>query len=595
MMVLVTLVLTANLLLDRPLIESLLFSVALAVGLTPELLPAIISITMAAGARRMARSGVIVRRIAAIENLGGVDILCTDKTGTLTRGVVELNAATDPEGVESSEVFRLALINAQYETGIGNPLDAAIVDAAGPRGEAAVTLPKIDEIPYDFLRKRLTIVVDIADEVEHLIVTKGAFDNVLACCSAIAVQGGEQPLDAAVRDRLSASCAARGAQGFRVLGVATRRLAPRPRYAPSDETDMVFRGFLMFFDPLKDGITDTLRDLAALGIKVKVITGDNRHVAAHVGASVGLGAALITGDELNRTRDEALWHLAETTDIFAEVDPQQKERIVGALQARGHSVAYLGDGINDAPALRRADVGISVDQAVDVARDSADIVLVDRDLGVLLQGIADGRRTFANTLKYITITTSANFGNMISMAIGTLFLPFLPLLASQILLNNFLSDFPSMAISTDEVDAEAVATAPRWDIRQIRLYMVVFGLVSTVFDLLTFGLLIWVFNAAEGTFQSAWFVISLLTELAVVLVLRTRRACWQSRPSRILWLSTLGVGVVAVALPYLGPVAGQVGLQPLPWHVLVSGLGIVALYIATTEAAKRVFYRRIRA
>jgi P-type Mg2+ transporter len=594
MMVLVTLVLTGNLLLDRPIVESLLFSVALAVGLTPELLPAILSITMAAGARRMARNGVIVRRTVAIENIGSVDILCTDKTGTLTCGVVELSGAVGPDGEENAEVFDLALINAHLETGIENPLDAAIVRAAGQRKAPLPQMPKVDEIPYDFLRKRLTIVVDIKDEAKHLVVTKGAVDSVLSCCTSVATAGTEAPLTDAMRDQLSAYFAAKGAEGYRVLGLATRWLAPQQRYDPKEEAEMVFRGFLLFFDPLKEGITKTLRDLAALGIAVKVITGDNRHVAAHVGSAVGLAGALMTGEDLSRTGDEALWHLAEKTDIFAEVDPQQKERIVGALQTRGHLVAYLGDGINDAPALRRADVGISVETAVDVARESADIVLLEPDLNVLGQGVVDGRRTFANTLKYIMITISANFGNMISMAIGTIFLPFLPLLASQILLNNFLSDFPSLAIATDQVDSEAVAKAPRWNIGQIRTYMIAFGLISTVFDLMTFGLLIQVFHADEKLFQSTWFVVSLLTELAVVLVLRTRRPCWNSRPGRILSLSTLSVAAVAIAIPYLGAVSDWIGFVALPMELLLSGLAIVAIYAAATEITKRVFYARLR-
>jgi P-type Mg2+ transporter len=356
---------------------------------------------------------------------------------------------------------------------------------------------------------------------------------------------------------------------------------------------MAFAGFLLFADPLKPDIRETLAALAELGITVKIITGDDRHVAEHVARAVGLIPAVITGAELVRTRDEALWHLAEKCNVFAEADPQQKERIVRALQARGHSVAYMGDGINDAPALRLADVGISVDQAVDVARESADIVLLERDLGALRQGIIDGRRTFANTLKYILITTSANFGNMISMSIGTLFLPFLPLTAALILLNNFLSDIPSLAVANDRVDEEAVQRAPRWDVRSIRNFMIVFGLVSTVFDLLTFCLLIWVFDAGESVFQSTWFVISLLTELAVVLVLRTRRASWKSRPGRLLVVATVAVGVLAVVLPWLGPLSRSVGLVPLSLPLLVGGLAIVLLYVIATEVAKRAFYSRL--
>jgi P-type Mg2+ transporter len=593
MMVIVTLVLTANLLLDRPIIDSLLFAVALAVGLTPELLPAIVSVTMAAGAGRMAKAGVLVRRSAAIENLGTADILCTDKTGTLTTGQMVMSAATDPLGQESQAVFRLALVNAHLETGIENPLDAAIIAAASTRGTALPDDPKVDEIPYDFLRKRLTIVVDLPQDEEHLVITKGAFDTVLACCETMETPSGPVALDAQARARLADFVASKGAEGVRVLALATRRLPPKPRYDVTDEIEMAFAGFLLFSDPLKPDIRETLASLAKLGITVKIITGDNRHVAEHVARTVGLLPAVITGAELIRTRDEALWHLAEKCNVFAEADPQQKERIVRALQTRGHSVAYMGDGINDAPALRLADVGISVDQAVDVARESADIVLLERDLGALRQGIIDGRRTFANTLKYISITTSANFGNMISMSIGTLFLPFLPLTAALILLNNFLSDIPSLAVANDRVDSEAVQFAPRWNVGSIRNFMIVFGLVSTVFDLLTFGLLIWVFHAGESVFQSTWFVISLLTELAVVLVLRTQRAFWASRPGRLLVVVTVAVGLLAVALPWLGPLPRSVGLVPLPLPLLASGLAIVLLYVIATELAKRAFYSRV--
>jgi Mg2+-importing ATPase len=592
MMVIVTFVFTANLFMGRPILDSLLFSVALAVGLTPELLPAIISVTLSAGAQRMAAKGVIVRRMTAIENLGSVDVLCTDKTGTLTQGVVELSQAADPSGVSSDTVFSLALANAYLETGIENPLDAAIVAYAEARGVAMPDSVKIDEIPYDFERKRLTIVVDQANNDQHIIITKGAFDTVLSCCTTVAQGAGQVGLDDAVRDRLTAFYRAKGDQGFRVLGLATRQVDAKIRYDRQDETAMVFQGFLTFFDPLKEGIETTLRDLAALGIAVKIITGDNRHVARHVGEAVGLGASLLTGSDLARTRDEALWHLAETTDIFAEVDPQQKERIVRALQARGHSVAYMGDGINDAPALRMADVGVSVAEAVDAARESADIVLLNRDLDVLRQGVVDGRRTFENTLKYVAITTSANFGNMISMAIGTLFLPYLPLLASQILLNNFLSDLPSIAISTDLVDPETVKTAPRWEIGKIRSYMIVFGLVSTVFDLITFAALVYLFHASESVFQSTWFVVSLLTELAVVLVLRTRRPSWRSRPGKVLVLSTFVVAGLGISLPYLGAISGWFGLVPLPIHLLVTGLGVVGAYIVANEVCKRWFYGR---
>jgi len=595
MTVIVTFVFTVNLLFDRPLIDSLLFAVALAVGLTPELLPAIVSVTLSAGARRMAQRGVIVRRLEAIENLGCIDVLCTDKTGTLTKGVVELTAAVDIEGVSSDRVIRYAAINSRLETGISNPLDVAIVTAADHCGLTTAGVVKIDEIPYDFARKRLTIVIaEQETAATHLMITKGSFDTVLECCEWIAVSSSEaKPLDDSGREKLCKFYQDKGAEGCRVLGLATKRIPAKARCERADETDMVFEGFLLFFDPLKEGIEATIRDFGRLGISIKVITGDNRYVAAHVAEAVGLNPAqMLTGAELRETRQDALWHLAEQTNVFAEVDPQQKEWIVRALQHRGHAVAFLGDGINDVPALHAADAGISVDQAVDVARETADIVLLQKDLGVLKDGITDGRRTFANTLKYVSITTSANFGNMISMALASLFMPFLPLLAKQILLNNFLSDIPSIAISTDNVDPGRIDTAQHWDIRNIQAFMVVFGLISSLFDFLTFAVLLGFFQTGEPLFQTAWFVVSLLTELAVVLVLRTHLPCWKSYPSRLLLISTGVVAAVAILLPYLGALSRAFNFVPLPLPVLICGLAIVALYISATEAAKPWFYAR---
>jgi len=586
MVVMVVFVLAVNHVLERPIIESLLFAVALAVGISPELLPAIVSVTLARGARAMARRGVIVRRLEAIEDLGSMDVLCTDKTGTLTEGVIALDAAVGPDARNSAEVLRLAYLNAAFETGIENPLDAAIVAAGERAGLATAGYGKIDEIPYDFIRKRLTIVVAREGEAaEHLIITKGAFANVLAVCS----------VDAALRERLEAYYRQKGTEGYRLLAVATKSVAARERYGHEDERGMSISGFLLFFDPPKADAQNTIRDLAALGIRVKVITGDNRYVAAHVAAAIGLDPeAMLTGEEVARLKDESLWHLAERTDLFVEVDPQQKERIVRALQRIGHAVGYLGDGINDAPSLHAADVGISVEKAVDVARESADVILLQHDLDVLRRGVEDGRATFANTLKYISITTSANFGNMVSMALATPLLPFLPLAAKQILLNNFLSDLPSIAISTDNVDAEHTTRAQRWNVNEVRRFMIVFGLISTAFDLLTFILLLQVFEADEATFQTAWFVVSLLTELAVVLVLRTHGPALRSMPSRLLLWTTLAVGVLALVIPYAGPLASAFGFVPLPWHLILATLLIVTAYIVSTEAAKAGFFRNDR-
>ncbi|MFO0990511.1 MAG: magnesium-translocating P-type ATPase [Hyphomicrobiales bacterium] len=594
MMVVVLFVLTLNVLLHRPAIESLLFSVALAVGLSPELLPAIISVTLSAGARAMSARGVIVRRLVAIETLGSMDILCTDKTGTLTEGVVVLKEASDSDDRPSDEVRRLAYVNASLETGIANPLDAAVIAACEAAKPDIADLTKVDEIPYDFTRRRLTIVVAEAGRPdERLFVTKGAFANVMEICSHLERDGTEYALDAGSRTALNALFEAKSAEGYRVLALATRRVPARPDYGRDDETDMTFRGFLVFFDPPKADAQRTIGDLGRLGIRVKVISGDNRHVTAHLARAVGLDAeSILTGEELAGLNEEALWQRAPLTDLFVEIDPQQKERIVRALQRAGHSVGYLGDGINDAPALHAADVGISVDQAVDVARESADVILLDRDLDVLRVGVEDGRRTFANTLKYISITTSANFGNMISMALATPFLPFLPLAAKQILLNNFLSDLPSVAIASDAIDPERVTVPQRWSIREIRNFMIVFGLISSLFDLVTFAVLLLVFHAGEAVFQTSWFLISLLTELAVVLVLRTRRPAFKSRPSRLLLWSTLVVSLLSLAIPFLGPVSAIFDFVPLSLSEIGAVIAIVAAYIIATELAKAVYYRR---
>ena len=593
MVVIVVSVLTVNLLLHRPLVESLLFSVALAVGLSPELLPAIVSVTLAAGARAMSRQGVIVRRLDAIENLGSMTVLCTDKTGTLTEGTIVLADATDPEGRTSTTVRQLAFLNAAFETGIDNPIDAAIVTAGTEAGLSTAGHDKIDEIPYDFLRKRLTIVMADGGAGRHLVVTKGAFSNVLSVCTQVERDGTVVPLTEALAAELCAYYETKGAAGFRVLALATRTVSAKGTYHRDDEAEMVFAGFLLFLDPPKADAARVLRDLATLKVQVKIITGDNRFVTAHLAGTVGIDpTSMLTGEALQKLDDEALWHAVPKVSLFAEIDPQQKERIVRALQRTGHSVGYLGDGINDAPALHAADVGISVDQAVDVARESADIILLKRDLDVLRTGVEDGRRTFANTLKYIAITTSANFGNMISMAIAAPLLPFLPLVAKQILLNNFLSDGPSMAISTDRVDPERVTYPQRWDLGEVRRYMIVFGLVSSVFDLLTFAALLLVFRAGEATFQTTWFVVSLLTELGVVLILRTRGPAWRSRPSGLLLWTTVAATAFALAVPFFGRWSRLFGFVPLSSVEMTTVVGIVATYLAATEVTKRWFFRR---
>ncbi len=585
-------VLVVNQALQRPLVESAMFAIALAVGLSPELLPAIVSVSLARGARLLAAQGVMVRRLDAIEDLGGMDTLCTDKTGTLTEGRMTLAFATDATGEDSPRVLRAAWLNASFETGIDNPIDAALVQAGQAAGLSTQGCRKIDEIPYDFARRRLTVAVALdEDPSRHLLVTKGAFAQVLAACDRVLDGEAERPLDAAGRERLEARLRRHAECGIRVLAVAWDRRGARPRWDVADEAGLVFAGFLGFVDPPKAQAAATVRDLAARGVRVKMVTGDNRHVAAHVAQQVGLDAsALLTGEAIAALRDEALWHLAGRTDVFAEVDPMQKERIVRALQRTGHAVGYMGDGINDAPALHAADVGISVDGAVDVARDSADIVLLAPDLDVLRRGVEQGRRTFANTLKYIRITTSANFGNMVSMALATPLLPFLPLTATQILLNNFLSDLPALALAADSVDDAELAGAQRWDLAGVRRFMLAFGLLSSVFDLLAFVLLRRVFDAGQLAFHSGWFVLSVLTEVAVMLVLRTQLPSWRSRPGRLLAGLSVAVAAGTVALPFLPGIAPRLGLAPMSAALVGAMLGIVVAYAAATETLKRWFF-----
>ncbi len=594
MIIMVLFVLTISQLMGRPLIESLLFAVALAVGMTPELLPAIVTVTLAAGARTMAKEGVIVRRLEALENLGSMNVLCTDKTGTLTEGTVTLSAALDLDSKESASVRHYAYLNAAFESGIENPIDQAIVAAGQKAGLATAGYSKIDEMPYDFIRKRLTIVVKAEQDAKtHLIITKGSFKAIMAVCSKAKIAGKDKPLDEATKTRLQALLDKNGDEGFRVLAVATRNVAAQADYGIKDERDMTLVGFLLLADPPKAASQKAVANLLALGIRLKVITGDNRQVTIHVAKAIGLNITqVLTGPEIAHMKDEALAVRADQTDLFVEIDPQQKERIILALQKRGHAVGYMGDGINDAPALHAADVGISVDGAVDVARQSADIVLLRPDLDVLRLGVESGRRTFANTLKYISITTSANFGNMISMALVTPFLPFLPLFAKQILLNNFLSDIPSIAISSDNVDAEMARRPERWNVAEVKRFMIVFGLVSSVFDLVTFALLLKFYSAGQAEFQTAWFVVSLLTEIVVVFSLRTRMLAYRSRPSTPLMAATLAIFAAAVAIPYLGPLTRIFGFIPLPLPVMGALLLIVVVYILANEVAKRWFYRK---
>jgi Mg2+-importing ATPase len=584
---LVVIIFGVSVYLARPVLDSFLFAVALAVGLIPELLPAIVSINLAIGAERMARRRVIVKQLASIENFGSMNVLCSDKTGTLTEGVVKLQAALDTQGEESEKVFFHAYLNASYETGFTNPIDESL------RAQRLFDLSdyqKLDEVPYDFIRKRLSVLV--ARDAKRLMVTKGALRNVLEVCSYVETSEGAVADLNEWRERIDRRFEDLSAKGFRTLGVAYRDRDLNSRMTKEDETGMTFLGFLAFFDPPKDGIVQAIGQLKGLGISLKLITGDNRLVAANVAREViGPGAALMVGTDLSRMSDEALRRRVNVVDIFAEVEPNQKERIILALRKSGNIVGYLGDGINDASALHAADVGISVNSAVDVAKEAASILLLEKDLDALADGVREGRTTFANTLKYIFMTTSANFGNMFSMAGAALFLPFLPLLPKQILLNNFLTDFPAMAIATDSVDRELVEKPRRWDIKFIRDFMIVFGVVSSFFDFLTFGALLFLLDANAEQFRTGWFLESVMTELLILPVIRTWRPFYQSRPSKPLWVATVIVLAVTLALPYL-PLNKWLGFTPLPASFILVFAGITGGYLIASEMTKKLFYRR---
>ncbi len=583
MLAMTVLIFPINVILGRPLLDSLLFSAALAVGLTPELLPAIVTVTLARGAQKLAGAGVLVRRLVAIENLGAMDVLCTDKTGTLTEGVVKLALACDTAGAASPETLKWAVLNASLQTGLPNPLDEAIV--GGAAGVDIGAYQKHDEVPYDFERKRLSVLVSGPEG--NWLVCKGAVADILAVCTGISAGDQSVPLTGPRRKAVERRLEAWGGQGYRVLAVAIKAMGESTQCDRPDEAELTLVGYLKFSDPPKPDVAETIAALEERGVRLKIVTGDNRYVAAHIATEVGIPPThVMTGGELARLTDRALTRRAPGVDIFAEVTPDQKERIIAALRRAHRVVGYLGDGINDAPALRAADLGISVDTAVEAAKEAADIVLLRRDLRVLLDGIVIGRTAFANTLKYITITTSANLGNMISMAVASLFLPFLPLLAAQILLNNLMSDLPMLAISTDKVDAEVLAKPGRWDLPGLMRSMLRFGLASSAFDALTFALLLLAFHADASLFQTGWFLVSLLTELAIVWVMRTHKPFYESLPSPLLTVTSIGVALVALSLPYL-PVADLIGFRPLPWYLTLTLIGITLAYATASELLKR--------
>jgi Mg2+-importing ATPase len=578
---LVFFLLLVSIALKRDPLQSLIFAVALAVGLVPEFLPMITSVTLANGAVRMAKQRVIVKHLQAIQNLGSIDVLCSDKTGTLTSGIMHVTRVIGAGAGGDARVFELASLNSRFETGIRSPLDVAILNEPAP---AAADAAKLDEIPFDFERRLSSIVVAQGDECR--LISKGAPESVLERCTTYDVGGTSAPLDATVRARFLAEFRDASQCGERLLAVASRTVPRRTAYTVADEADLAFAGLVAFSDPPLPDAAATLAALRADGVNVKILTGDNELVAAHVCAQAGLAAeGIVSGADIDSLSIAALGALADRTTVFARVSPVQKNRVLLALKARGHVVGFLGDGINDAPALHTADVGISVASAVDVARDAAQVVLLDRDLRVLHNGIIEGRKAFGNVLKYLLMGTSSNFGNMFSMAVAALVLPFLPMLPSQILLNNFLYDAAQITIPTDHVDDVLIRMPRRWDMRLVRRFMVSVGPVSSIFDFVTFWVLLTMFRAAEPTFHTGWFVESLVTQTLVLFVIRTTGNPLRSRASRPLTWSIIGAIALGVALPFL-PIAGSLGFTPLPLRFLLLLAPLTLAYLVLVQVVK---------
>jgi Mg2+-importing ATPase len=586
-LLLVVIIFGINVFLHKPVLDSFLFSLALAVGLTPQLLPAIITINLSKGAASMAKLKVIVKRLSSIENFGSMNILCSDKTGTITAGKVNVKEALSIDGGHSDKTMRYAWLNASMQKGFRNPIDEAI--CANYNGDKATGTVR-SEIPYDFIRKRLTVQLNVSGT--STAITKGAFKNILDVCSFAENGSGEIVALTSIKDSIIKQYETLSENGYRTLGIAYK-ITGENDFTREDESAMTFLGFLSLYDPPKQGAKQTIENLRKAGVSLKIITGDNALVANSLAKQVGfLNAIVITGTDMRQMSEAAFMQQAQTANIFAEVEPNQKERIILALKKSGNVVGFMGDGINDAPALHAADVGISVDTAVDVAKEAADIVLLDQDLEVLQTGILEGRKTFANTMKYIFMATSANFGNMFSMAGASLFLPFLPLLPKQILLTNLLTDFPEMAIAGDRVDDVSVATPHKWDIGFIKKFMIVFGLISSIFDYLTFGVLIYFLKADEKLFQTGWFLESVISATLIVLVVRTRLSFFKSLPGRYLTIATLFVVAFVLLIPFT-PVAWLFSFVKLPaafygWMVL-----IVTGYIVSAELAKKWFYKRV--
>ncbi|MBC7383615.1 MAG: magnesium-translocating P-type ATPase, partial [Bacteroidia bacterium] len=587
-LVLSVFILVVNLWMHKGVIDSALFALALAVGMAPELLPAITTIAMSAGAKRMLEKKVIVKKLNSIQNLGEVNLLCTDKTGTITEGAINVSGIVDPMGNENDFVKTLAIWNATFESGYANPIDEAIKKLPLTTKE---TVTKTGEIPYDFIRKRLSVAIDRGKE--QLLISKGAFDNILSICESVRMSDGTIVTMGELKAGFQKQYEDFGSKGNRVIGICYKPLT-NTIITKNDEVKMIFAGFILLQDPVKEGIPEVIKSLNDLSVSLKIITGDNENVARTIAIRIGIAEPVIlSGQELLHINQEALEQRAKDTHVFAGVEPQQKERIIQALR-KNFTVAYIGDGINDVSAINAADVGISVENAVDVAKEAADFVLMEKNLMVVVEGIKEGRITFANTLKYIFINTGSTFGNMFSVAAASLLLPYLPMLPKQILLTNFITDFPYLSVASDNVDDERIKKPGKWDLKFIRNYMVFFGIHSSLFDIITFISLLFFLHVQESAFQTGWFIESVLSELFILFIIRTRKNFFKSRPGKyLLILSFLGL-ILTLGLPY-SPFGASVGLLPLPMINLGVMLTIVALYIFTADLLKVWFFKKYEA
>lgn len=578
-------ILGVNLYFEKPLFDSILFSLALAIGMAPELLPAIMTFAMSAGARRMMKKKVIVKKLSSIFNFGEVNVLCTDKTGTITEGNVTVKDIVTLNGESNDQLRFYAWLNASLQNGFTNPIDQAIcsLDLSLDGHE------KINEVPYDFIRKRLSVAV--RNQQRRFFVTKGAFANVAEVCSHVQLKDGStSPVDEKLRGEMEDRFRAYSLDGYRVLGLAVKDLAAE-KMSREDEQGMVFLGYILLEDPLKDGTIDSIERLERLNIQVKIITGDNRYAATRAAQLIGMeNPSILSGDEMDRLYPEALVVRAKNTDVFAEIEPRQKERIIKALQESRLTVAYIGDGINDVAAINAADIGISTNNAVDVAKQAADFVLLEKDLSVLADGVYEGRKSFANSMKYIFITTGATFGNMFSVAGASLFLPFLPMLPKQILLTNLLTDLPFLTIASDHVDDDQLTRPGRWNLKLIRNFMIVFGLHSSIFDFITFYVLYIHLRLSGSAFQTGWFLESAITELLILFIIRTRKSFLKSRPGKLVLITSLAAFLITIILP-ISPFADALGFTIAHLQQVFFLAAILVAYVVTADLVKVIFFR----